>query len=480
MNRINIHRLAGRLEIMADILSMSAAYIISILIFGVYADINPLDFRYIQFAATAELSTAAVLYMLDAYGDIESYFAKRRRLFVMLGIALIFSAVITAFITILFFKARFVIPLFGLVFYSLAFAFMMLCRSLVLRLLIMIRKHRTLLIFFPDGYPEKFLNKLKRNSSDFGRVTVYTIPQNELEVSEQASRLIAKADELLIASNIPESLRDKIILNSISRRNGKGAPVIKIISTVENLAFLGGRVIHVGDTPVIAVKNGQMTIFESAVKRAFDFTAALVGLIVLSPIFLICAAAIKLDSPGPVFYRQERYTIRKKKFNIIKFRTMVQDAEKGGARLATEKDDRITAVGRILRAFRIDELPQLINILKGEMSVVGPRPERPIYADEYTKMVKNYDIRYVFKAGLTGYAQVYGKYNTKVSDKVLLDSIYINTFSLLLDIKIIILTIMIMFTKEATEGVEEDMAAVPLTDSNHNDERAENKSFVSR
>ena len=144
---------------------------------------------------------------------------------------------------------------------------------------------------------------------------------------------------------------------------------------------------------------------------------------------------------------------------------MVADAEKYGARLATEKDDRITRVGHVLRACRLDELPQLINILKGEMSIVGPRPERPIYADEYSKMVKNFDIRYLVKAGLTGYAQVYGRYNTKVSDKVLLDSIYINTFSIWLDLKLIVLTILIMFTKESAEGVAENMAEVPVAKS---------------
>ena len=140
---------------------------------------------------------------------------------------------------------------------------------------------------------------------------------------------------------------------------------------------------------------------------------------------------------------------------------MVQGAEKMGARLATENDDRITRVGKILRLCRLDELPQLINILTGDMSFVGPRPEHPVYADRYSEMVKNYDVRYVVKAGLTGYAQIYGQYNTKVSDKVLFDSIYIKNFSLWLDLKLIVETAMIMFIKESTEGVEESMAATP-------------------
>lgn len=200
---------------------------------------------------------------------------------------------------------------------------------------------------------------------------------------------------------------------------------------------------------------------EKFIKRAFDFIASLLGIIITSPIFVIFGILIKLDSKGPVFYKQERYTINKQKFDIYKFRTMVDNAESMGARLATENDDRITGVGKILRACRLDELPQLFNILKGEMSFVGPRPERPVYADEYSVLVKNYDVRYIVKAGLTGYAQIYGQYNTKVSDKVLFDSIYINNFSPWLDLKLIVQTALIMFIKESTEGVDDELSFVP-------------------
>lgn len=463
VKRINMHGFAIQLEILCDIFSMSAAYLISLLIFGIYLDFGTLDVSYIYFGITAETVAVIILYMLDAYGSIESYFAKKRRLFVMLGIAQVISAVITLFIELIFFDSDFIGIGFGAAYYIIGFVLMMISRRLVLKLLIKIRGGRSLLILFPDGYPEVFLEKLKKNSDDFGRIYVYKIPLGETEVSDEAARLIGAADKILIASNIAENLRNKYILAASSRMDGDAAPNIEIISTVENLSFLGGRVTHVGDTPVIAVKNGRMSLFVSFFKRAFDLIAASVGLVLLSPIFLVCAIAIKRDTPGPVFYKQERYTINKKKFNIIKFRTMVKDAEKLGVRLATENDSRITRVGRILRACRLDELPQLINIIKGEMSIVGPRPERPIYADEYSKMVKNYDVRYLVKAGLTGYAQIYGRYNTKVSDKVLLDSIYIYTFSAWLDIKLIVLTIMIMFTKESTEGVDEEMASVPVT-----------------
>lgn len=455
MNRINIHRLSGWLEFTGDIFSISAAYLITSAVFGIYSVLENIPL-YISALCTS----CIILYMLDAYGGVDSFSAKKRMIPSILMIAQLLSAA-AVFVILLLFNAKFVGFPFWVIFYALGYLLLLLCRSLILKMLIKIRKQRSLLILFPEDCPEKFLNKLKRNSDDFGSVAVYKIPSGETYVSSEAARLISTADELLIASNISEDLRDKFILYALQRGSVGAAPHIKIISTVENLSFLGGRVSYVGDTPVIRIKNGQLSFLERFIKRAFDFTASLIGLTVLSPVFLVCAAAIKINSPGPVFYFQERYTMHRKKFNIIKFRTMVQDAEKLGARLATEQDERITSVGRFLRACRLDELPQLINILKGDMSIVGPRPERPIYADEYSKIVKNFDIRYLVNAGLTGYAQVYGRYNTKVSDKILLDSIYINNFSLWLDLKLIVLTLVIMFTKDAAAGVDEDMASAP-------------------
>lgn len=198
---------------------------------------------------------------------------------------------------------------------------------------------------------------------------------------------------------------------------------------------------------------------DQALKAAFDRTAALAGLILCAPLFLVIAAAIKLDSAGPVFYRQERYTIHKKRFDILKFRTMVLDAEKDGVQLATEGDVRVTRVGRVLRRFRLDELPQLVDILRGEMSFVGPRPERPFYADEFCRRVPNYDRRYLVKAGLTGIAQVYGSYSTQARDKAAFDCLYIRRFSLWLDFRLMLQTVMVVFIQEASAGVKEESLA---------------------
>lgn len=197
---------------------------------------------------------------------------------------------------------------------------------------------------------------------------------------------------------------------------------------------------------------------DRAVKQIFDRLAALFSLILLAPLFVAIAAVVKLDSPGPVFYRQVRYTHRKKTFAILKFRTMVQNAEWRGAQLATENDQRITRSGRFLRRLHLDELPQLVNILLGEMSFVGPRPERPVYADEYRHTVEHYEERYLVKAGLTGLAQVYGGYDTRTEDKIMLDRLYIDCFSLWLDIKLLIQTVLVVLLKEMPAGVRAEDA----------------------
>ncbi len=214
------------------------------------------------------------------------------------------------------------------------------------------------------------------------------------------------------------------------------------------------------DTPLYLSRNRGPNAFELFIKRAFDIIASALALVVFSPIFLITSIAIKLNDGGPVFFRQERCTIGGKKFMIVKFRSMIVDAEKDGkSHPAGENDDRITKVGRVIRATRVDELPQLINILKGDMSVVGPRPERVEHVEKYTEDIPEFSFRNKMRGGLTGYAQVYGKYNTSALDKLKMDLVYITGFSLLLDLQILLETLKILLRKESTEGFSEANAA---------------------
>ena len=169
---------------------------------------------------------------------------------------------------------------------------------------------------------------------------------------------------------------------------------------------------------------------------------------------LLIALCIKMQDGGTVIYKQKRLTKDGKEFDIYKFRSMRMDSEQSGARLAQKGDRRVTPIGTIIRNLHFDELPQLFNILKGDMSLVGPRPERPEIAEQYKKQVPEFEFRLKVKAGLTGYAQVYGKYNTTPEDKLKLDLFYIEHYTIWMDMKLLLLTFKILFQKENTEGIE--------------------------
>lgn len=213
------------------------------------------------------------------------------------------------------------------------------------------------------------------------------------------------------------------------------------------------EVSHYFDTPFLRNKKTEVVWYYPLVKRVMDIVLSLIALIIASPFILVTAVAIKLDDGGAIFYKQRRLTENQKVFMIYKFRSMKENSEKT-ARLASEDDDRITRVGRVIRRFRIDEIPQLFNILRGDMSIVGPRPERPEIAGEYEKEIPEFALRLRVKAGLTGYAQVYGKYNTTPLDKLKLDLIYISQRSVLMDLQIMFYTVKILFMPDSTEGIE--------------------------
>ena len=224
---------------------------------------------------------------------------------------------------------------------------------------------------------------------------------------------------------------------------------------VTDIVVRGAESINLFDTPLLLVKGSGLTSTQRFVKRLMDLVICLIAMIPATPIMLLVALAIKLEDGGPVFYKQARMSLDGKVFDILKFRSMIVDAEKDGKSVpATGRDPRITKVGRFTRATRIDELPQLLNIIKGDMSIVGPRPERVEHMEKYGEDVPEFDFRTKVKGGLTGYAQIYGKYNTSPYDKLRLDMMYIENYSLTLDIKLILLTLRIMLSKDSTEGFE--------------------------
>ena len=271
-----------------------------------------------------------------------------------------------------------------------------------------------------------------------------------LQIGYVLNNLSALDDaEIVLTSGIHSHDRNIIMKYCVER----GIQML-VLPRIGDVIMASASKLHILHLPIYRVHRYSPKPEYLAAKRAGDILVSLAALIILCPVFLFVAILVRKDG-GPAFYKQDRLTKNGKVFKVIKFRSMRVDAEKDGvARLSTgENDERITPVGRVIRKLRIDELPQLLNILKGDMSLVGPRPERPEIAAEYEKQVPEYRLRLQCKAGLTGYAQVYGKYNTTPYDKLLMDLMYISDPNILQDLRIIFATLKILFLPESTEGV---------------------------
>lgn len=256
--------------------------------------------------------------------------------------------------------------------------------------------------------------------------------------------------EAVILTDVPAEIRNDILKYCYRHRVRT-----YVAPKLTDIMIRGARQNNLFDTPLMLVKGTGLTPMQRVVKRTMDIVLSAIALLILAIPMAAVAVAIKLEDGGPVFYKQKRMTRNGREFDILKFRSMIVDAEKyAGAVLATDNDPRITRIGRFIRATRLDEIPQIINILKGDMSIVGPRPERKVIADEYCKDIPEFAYRLKVRGGLTGYAQIFGKYNTSAYDKLRLDLMYIENYSLLLDIKLIILTFRIIFSKDSTEGID--------------------------
>ena len=242
--------------------------------------------------------------------------------------------------------------------------------------------------------------------------------------------------------------------NSILKYCVENQLTVMIRPNIGDFLVNSAKDVQLANLPVMLCEGNPQSNLYIIGKRFFDIVLGILGLIVFSPFMIITAVAIKLYDGGPIIYKQVRLTQNRKQFYVYKFRSMKVDAEKDGvARLASKNDSRITPVGEFIRAVRIDEMPQIFCILSGNMSIVGPRPERPEIAEKYEEEMPEFALRLRTKAGLTGYAQVYGKYNTEPYDKLQMDLMYIAQQSFATDLKIIFATIKILFLPESTEGV---------------------------
>ncbi|RHP52814.1 sugar transferase [Clostridiaceae bacterium AF31-3BH] len=304
---------------------------------------------------------------------------------------------------------------------------------------------KRLLLICDMAYKENLIRKLS------GRKDLYTVTRcvSAAEPLVKLQQEVQDCDAMMLYG-LEEQKRNDLVKFCYEK-----SIRIYVAPEISDLLLRGADRVHSFDTPFLLLRNSGISFEQRVMKRAMDVIISGCMILVASPFMLLTAIAIKLEDHGPALFKQERVTLNGRKFYIYKFRSMIVDAEKNGAQFSSKNDSRITKVGKFIRATRLDELPQLLNILKGDMSIVGPRPERQQYIEEFCKETPEFIYRLKVKAGLTGYAQIYGKYNTTPLDKLKLDLMYIESYSVLLDIKLIFLTLKIMFTKESTEGVEE-------------------------
>lgn len=306
---------------------------------------------------------------------------------------------------------------------------------------------RRLLMIYGEHSIDDIVAKFSARKGKFTIGKCINISEGIDAVKEEA----LKSDyDAVVIWDIPTSIRNNILKYCYSHDIR-----MYMMPKISDVIIKGSDELHMFDTPVLLNREYSLKIEQRIIKRLIDIVCSLILVIIASPFMLITAILVKCQDGGPVLYKQVRCTQGGKEFKIMKFRSMSVDAEKDGvARLATKNDSRITPVGKFIRKTRLDELPQLINILKGDMSFIGPRPERPEIIAQYIEEMPEFAFRTKVKAGLAGYAQVYGKYNTTPLDKLKLDLTYIENYSVWLDIQLMILTIKILFTPDATEGVD--------------------------
>lgn len=307
-----------------------------------------------------------------------------------------------------------------------------------------LNKPRKLLVIYDDYPPDQFLHKMMRRRDRFSIGEKIHISAGKTEIMRKM-----RSYNAVIIWDLSAQERNDYVKYCFSR-----SIRCYITPKISDIVIRGAEQMHLFDTPILVLKNSGLRIEQKIAKRIVDIIVSIIGIIIASPFMLIIALCVKLYDRGPVFYRQERLTIGAKPFKILKFRSMRMDSENAGPQLAKKGDHRITPVGNVIRNLHLDELPQLFNVLAGDMSIVGPRPERKAIVKTYEQSIPEFHYRMKVKAGLTGYAQVYGKYNTTPYDKLKLDLFYIQNYSFWLDIQLMFMTFRILFQKETSEGIE--------------------------
>lgn len=414
--------------------------------FTKYRNITLIHYRSIGNVAMIGLYAILLLVFTYNLGGAKYGLLKRNNISFSQGMAIVLSNICIYFVIVL--LTADILSMGTLLLMTvLQVAFVIGWNALSYKILSQIFPPRKLLLLYDNYSPEKFENKVRLRNDKYciAKICRWQEFQAMLESKELFDY------EGVVLFDVQASARNKILKECYYNS-------VRVYSTIKisDILMRNAEELNLFDTQLALVREYELTFEQKIMKRIMDVIISALALVILSPLMLFTALCIKCYDGGTVFFTQERYTKNFKVFKIHKFRSMIMDAEKPGQVIpATDHDPRITPIGRFIRATRIDELPQLFDILVGNMSIVGPRPERIEHVDKYCREVPEFGMRLKVKGGLTGYAQVYGKYNTSAYDKLKLDLSYISNYSLMLDLKIVLLTLRTVFSKESTEGFEE-------------------------
>ena len=434
-------------KILEEILYISYVLIGFYLAFLIRFNMNPSPHNIQPFFDNIHYIIIASLIIFYVYNIISTFKKPLFENAVIIFISLFLIDITT--VAIAFFNRGFAFPRsIFLIGFVIQFSLIFTTKILVLRIFKSNRIKKDILIAVGSIEEAEYIAKkilLDKNNLDNIRYICHNINKKTYE-------LIDTVDKVYIGDSIGNT--DKLdIINYCSEKN----KTIYLIPSLYEISLVDFKVSQVDDLLIFKLEDMGLTYEQRIIKRILDIIISSIGLIITSPLIIIISIIIKLYDGGSIFFKQERVTENNKIFNLYKLRTMVEDAERHtGPVLATEKDKRITPLGRFLRASRIDELPQLFNVLKGDMSIVGPRPERPFFVEQFNEEIDGFKYRIFVKAGITGLAQILGNYSTDPKTKARYDLLYIKNYSLLSDIKIIFNTIKILFLKNSSKGVAKE------------------------
>jgi len=405
---------------------------------------EPPAVNYNPFLKTLPLIIVSAIVLFNVYG---LYYVERKRLVDILS-SLVLSIVLLGIFAMAgsFFLRAFAFPrsiyFLGALIQILLlavwrWAFWLICRAY--------HGKKKVLLAGGNEEADQVIQKISGNIKEW-----FKIAEVKSKFGENLTEELQGIDMVILCPGLDETTRTKLISECVSQNKG-----ILVVPELYDILLVRAKTFRVDDLPLFELEPISLSSGQMIMKRALDLVVSIIALGLTLPIMIVVAILIKITSPGPIFYTQERMGLNGKKFIVYKFRTMFDNAEKlTGPVMAMEDDPRITRIGKFLRTTRIDELPQFINVLKGEMSVVGPRPERPVFVNEFTAADPSFEYRMKVKPGITGLAQVLGKYSTEPENKLRYDLLYIRNYSLLLDLKIILQTIKTVLTREQASGIK--------------------------